>query len=141
MLSYCFYHFLLVDQKIFFHQSKHYSLLILQVKESIYCDFFGMHSLSSNDETKSLFSSWKLGPIKYSKYLLHAYVDTLYWYLFQIIMCLNPDFNCCNNFALFWVDKFTNRTLSFVLVIANLATWSAATFDDTTNFLDQVSLR
>ena len=69
-----------------------------------------------------------------------AYVDTLYWYLFQIIMCLNPDFNCCNNFALFWVDKFTNRTLSFVLVIANLATWSAATFDDTTNFLDQVSL-
>ena len=65
--------------------------------------------------------------------MLHAYVDTLYWYLFQIIMPLNPDFNCCNNFALFWVDKFIIRTLSFVLVIVNVATWSAATFDDPTH--------
>ena len=31
-------------------------------------------------------------------------------YLFELIILLKPDFNCCNNFTLSWVDKVTTGT-------------------------------
>ena len=44
-------------------------------------------------------------------------------YLFQLIALLNPDFNCCNNFALSWVDKVTTGTKRFASVISNARFW------------------
>ena len=35
-----------------------------------------------------------------------------------MIVLLNPDFNCCDNFALSWVEEGT--TGSFALLIANV---------------------
>ena len=40
--------------------------------------------------------------------------------LFQLIVRLNPDFNCSNSFALSSTDKVTIGTSSFVSVIANV---------------------
>ena len=34
-------------------------------------------------------------------------IATFDWYFFQIIVVLKLDFNCCNSFALSWVDKVT----------------------------------
>ena len=58
----------------------------------------------SNDKI-SLFTPWKLRTIKQSKYGYGAFIVTFYWYLFQLIVLLKPDFSCCNGFALSWVDK------------------------------------
>ena len=63
-----------------------------------------------NDKTKSLFTSWKLGSMKKSKYWFTPSVDTFVWYLFQLIVLLKPDFNCSNSFALSWVDNVTTGT-------------------------------
>ena len=46
-------------------------------------------------------------------------------YLFQLVVLLKPDYNCCNNFALSWVDKVLTWTQSRVLFIANDAFWFA----------------
>ena len=40
--------------------------------------------------------------------------------MFQLIVLLKPDFNCCICFALSWVDKVATGTQSFVSVILNL---------------------
>ena len=64
----------------------------------------------SNDNTKSLFTPWKLGSIKKSKHWFSHSGKTFGWYLFQLIVLLNPDFNCSSSFALSWVDKVTTRT-------------------------------
>ena len=45
----------------------------------------------------------------------------LYSYLFQLIVCLKPDFSCWSNFALSLVDKVTTGTYNFVSVIANFS--------------------
>ena len=63
-----------------------------------------------SDKTKSLFTPWKHGSIKKSKYIFGDFIDTFDWYLFQLIVLLKPDFNCCNSFALSWVDKVTTGT-------------------------------
>ena len=63
-------------------------------------------SLFSNDKTKkSLFTPWKLGLIKKSKYGFGASTDTFDSYLFQLILLLKPYLNCSNRFALSWVNK------------------------------------
>ena len=46
-------------------------------------------SLSSNDKTRSQFTSWKLGSIKRSKCLFCAGSVILDWYLSQLIVLLN----------------------------------------------------
>ena len=74
----------------------------------------------SKDNTKSLFTPWKLGLTKWFKYLFCAYVFGSDWYLFQLIVLLKPDFNCWSNFALPWIDKVITGTEIFVSVIVNL---------------------
>ena len=49
-----------------------------------------------------------------------------------------PDFNCCNSFALSWVDNITTGTLCFVSVIANIAAFASL---NKTHLLDQVKMR
>ena len=71
----------------------------------------------SNDKTKSLFTPWKPGSIKKSKYWFTPSIVTFVWYLFQLIVLLKPDFNYCNGFALSWIDKVKIGTQSFVSVI------------------------
>ena len=44
----------------------------------------------SNDKTKNLFTPWKLGSIKKSKYWFTPSVGTFVWYLFQLIVLLKP---------------------------------------------------
>ena len=69
---------------------------------------------------KSLFTTWKLGSSEWFKYRFCAYVFRSDWYLFQLIVLLNSDFNCWSNFALSWVDKSTTGRKCFVSIIANL---------------------
>ena len=64
----------------------------------------------SIDETKSLFTPWKLGLIKKSKHEFWLSGETSGWCLFQIIVLLKPDFKCRNSFALSWVDNVTTGT-------------------------------
>ena len=71
----------------------------------------------SKDNTKSLFTPWKLGIIKWFKYLFWINVFIFDSYLFQLIVLLKPDFNYWSNFALSCVDKVTTRAYSFVSVI------------------------
>ena len=53
---------------------------------------------------------------------------------------MNPDFSCCNSFALSWVDKVTTGTWSFVSVIASVFAWFTAALD-ITQFAGQVAMR
>ena len=65
---------------------------------------------SSNAKTKSLFTPWKLGSIKWFKlisFLNNSGFDT---YLFQLIVLSKPYFNCGNDFALSWIDKVATGT-------------------------------
>ena len=48
---------------------------------------------SSNGKTKSLFTPWKLGPVKKSKYWVSLSVINFLWYLFQLIVLLKAEFN------------------------------------------------
>ena len=73
----------------------------------ISCVYFSIF-LCSYNKIKSLFIPWKLVSIKKFKYWLCICVHI--WYLFQLIVLLKPDFNCCNSYALFWVDKVTTET-------------------------------
>ena len=65
---------------------------------------------SSNARTKSLFTPWKLGSIKWFKFAFCANNSGFARYLFLLIVLLNPDFNYGVNFALSWVDKVTAGT-------------------------------
>ena len=60
----------------------------------------------SKYRTKSLFTPWKLGSIKF-KYLLWGSVFKSDWYLFQVIVLLKPDSNYLNGFTLSLVNKVT----------------------------------
>ena len=53
---------------------------------------------------------------------------------------MNPDFNCCNSFALSSLTKVTPGTSSFVLVIEIVVFWFSAALD-TTQFSGQVRMR
>ena len=57
--------------------------------------------------------------------------ETIGWYLFQLIFLLKPYLNYSSSFTLFWVDKVTTETLSFVSVIANVASFALS---DNTHF-------
>ena len=98
-------------------------------------------ALFSNDKTKSLYTLWKFGSIEYSldqsKYKFGLSRDILDWYLFQLIVCLSSNFNCCSNVVLSWVDKLTTRTKSFVSIIAKFVALLPSEF---TQFSDQVRI-
>ena len=94
-------------------------------------------SLFLNNETKSLFTPWKFGLIKNSKYGFGTSVDTVGSYLFQLIALLKPNFNYCNSFALFWVDKVTTGTSVFVSVIVSFVAFVSL---DNKHLSDQVKL-
>ena len=53
---------------------------------------------------------------------------------------MKPDFRCCNNFALSWVDEVTTGTQNFVPVLENVAPWFALLVDTVTQFADQVEI-
>ena len=61
---------------------------------------------------KCVFDNFSLAyeSIKKSKHWFHLCAFTFDWYLFQLIMHLNPDLSCCNSFTLSSVDKVTTRT-------------------------------
>ena len=69
-----------------------------------------LYFLFSNNKTKSLFTPWKLGLIKKSKYGFGACTNTFGSYFLQLIVLLKPDFNYSSSFALSWVDKVTTET-------------------------------
>ena len=69
-----------------------------------------LFSLFSNNTTKGLFTAWKLGSIKKSKYGFGACTDTFGWNLFQLIVLSKPDFSFSSSFALSWVDKVETGT-------------------------------
>ena len=57
-----------------------------------------LSSLFSNDNTNSLFTPWKIGSIKRSKYGFSVFIVTFGSYLLQSIVPLKPDFNCSSQF-------------------------------------------
>ena len=65
---------------------------------------------SSNAITKSPFTPWKLGSVKWFKFGYCGSSSGLGKYLFQLIVLLKPDFNSSNDFALSCVDKVTTGT-------------------------------
>ena len=68
-------------------------------------------SLPLNVKTKHLFTPWKPGSIKKSKYWFGVFSVVVFGsYLFQLIVRLNPDFNCHKSFPLSSVDKVTTGT-------------------------------
>ena len=113
-------HYLLVDQKRFYHQLLHYSLLFVLLEDNNLNVMFYHFQLQKIIQ-KSLFTPWKLWLTKWFKYWFCAFVFGSDWYLFQLIVLLKPGFNFWSNFALSWVDKVTTRRKCFVSVIANLS--------------------
>ena len=67
-------------------------------------------STSFNDKTKSLFTPWKLGLIRKSKYLLWAWFVGLARYISPLSVFLKPDYDCLKSFMFSWVDKITTGT-------------------------------
>ena len=78
-----------------------------------------LSSSFSNDKIRSLFTPWKLGSVKKSKNWFCLSRENFGLYLFQSIVLLKPDFNCCNSFSLSWVDIVVTGIHSFVSVISN----------------------
>ena len=93
------YHFLLVDQKSFFHRSLHCNLLFLHLEYIIfYCLFFDHHFQTLKQKVYLLLESLaQLNDLSFDFFVNNAGVDM---YLFQLIVLLKSDFNCGNNFAL-----------------------------------------
>ena len=79
------------------------------MEDNILCALFYLPDFQMI-KTKSMFILWKLGSIKKSKYWFCLSGETFGWYLFQLIVLLKPDFNCCNSFASSWVGKVTTGT-------------------------------
>ena len=91
-----------------------------------------------NDRTKSLFTIWKVGSFKVSKYGFGTCIDTFDCHLLQLIVSLKADFNFSKSFALSWVDKFATGTQSFVTVIVNIVVFVSSY---NAHFSDQVKIR
>ena len=88
------------------------------------------------------FTPWKLGSIKKSKFLFRVCCVTLDWYLFQLIVHLEPHcFNCFNRFTLSWFDKVRTVIYSFVSVILNVSYWFAVVPATKKQFFDQINIR
>ena len=98
--------------KNFFSINHNAIILILLSEDNIilYVLFYCSHFQTIKQEFYLLLETWKLGSIKKSKYLFFLSVETLDWYLFQLIVLLKPSFNCPSFFALSWVDKVTIGT-------------------------------
>ena len=64
----------------------------------------------SNAKPTTLYTSQKLGSDKIIKYWFWACAVIFDWYLFHLIVCLNPDFNCFSSIALSRVDKVITGT-------------------------------
>ena len=58
--------------------------------------------------------------------------------MFQLIILLKFDLNCCNIFELSWVGKVTTGTQTFVSVILNFVSLVA---EEITQSLEQVKMR
>ena len=58
----------------------------------------------------TLYTFQKLGSDKIIKYWFWAFAVIFYWYLFHLIVLLNPDFNCFGSIALSRVDKVITET-------------------------------
>ena len=107
-------------KKSFLHQSSHCNILFLLSDKNVLCVLFGVYYLQLIKQ-KSLFTPWKLGSIMQ---LLRPCVVFFNWYLFQLIVRLNPNFNCCSNFVLSWVDKVTTETYSLYQLLQKLFVYS-----------------
>ena len=92
-----------------------------------------MEELFSNDGAKQFDNPNLDQPVKQSYYF-----DTVYLYLFLLTLCLNPDFYCCENAELSWVNEVANGKLCFVLAITNILVRIAAKI---TQFQHQVDTR
>ena len=97
----------------FFDWSKRFLPSILKLRSFIstfgreypVCTF--LSASFSNDYTKSLFTTWKLGSIKWSKHgFLSGYNFPFVLYFFQLIVLLKPNFNDWSSFALPQVDSY-----------------------------------
>ena len=97
-----------------------------------------LQSIFSRDQSKCLFTPWKLGLIKKSKFGFGACTDTFGWHLLQWIIFLKPDVNYSSSFPLFRVDKVTTGIKSFVSVFANVVAFVSL---DNTHLPDQVKKR
>ena len=64
-----------------------------------------------------------------------------YWYLFQLILHLHLNFNCCNSFALSLIDKVITGIKNFVSVVASVVSWFATVSNDRTQFADKSRIR
>ena len=76
----------------------------------IYLLLIALCASSSNAKTKSLFTPWKLDLTKSLKFVFCADNSGFDRYLFQLIILLKPDFDCCNNYALSRIDKVATGT-------------------------------
>ena len=88
---------LLVDQESFVHRSEHCNLLFLQLEKK----------KKKIKQRVSLLSE-NLGQISNPNIVLCFYCCC--WLIFILVVLLEPDFNCCNSFALSLVDKNTTET-------------------------------
>ena len=64
-----------------------------------------------NDNTNNLLAPWKFGSIKLPRYhFCCVLILNFDWYLFQLMVCLNPGFNCCSIFKFFlnWQGYYWN---------------------------------
>ena len=61
-----------------------------------------------------------------------------YWYLFELVVCLNHNFYDSNSFAFSCVDRITEGTSRIVSAIAKVVALSAS---EMTQFADQVRIR
>ena len=109
-------------EKVFFHQSQRCNLLFQLLEDNILCVLFYQSHFQA---------------IKQKVYLL---LEKFCWYfcLIFIQVILKPDFNCCNSFALSWVDKVTTGTESFVSVILNFV---SPFVEEITQSSDQFKMR
>ena len=98
------------------YQSQYCNLLFFQIKRRHYLLLLLFVSFrNSIIKTKSLLTTWKPGSIKWSEYWFEVCNVTFYWNLFQLIVILNPGFNCYNSFKLSWFNKFVTHCCSFSL--------------------------
>ena len=80
----------------------------------------------------------KLGSGKITKFCFWASVVIVDWYLFFLMVPLNPDFNCLGSIVLSWVDKANFETKSFVSTIAKVV---SIFISKITQFVDHVEIR
>ena len=119
--------FLLADQKRFAHGLWHYNFFI-SLAGRWYRLSLILCASSSNDKTKSLFTPWKFGSIKKSKYWFGLSADTYDWYLVKLIVLLKADFTCLKGFTLSWVDTVTTEEILLTELFCSNFFWNPCNF-------------